>query len=158
MSNKVDERITRIRFDNDQFERGVATSMQSLDRLKNKLESTESVEAFTGIQKTVDKMDFGGLEKAISSIGDKFSYLRMIAINVLSDIATQAVNTGISLVRNLSTDNIAAGWEKYDQELQAVQTIMVTLDDTPLEEIEKSLNSDGINDKFIDNMKKKLNI
>ena len=55
MSTKVDERITRIRFDNDQFERGVATSMQSLDRRKNKLESTESVEAFTGIQKAAEK-------------------------------------------------------------------------------------------------------
>lgn len=143
MSNKVDERITRIRFDNDQFERGVATSMQSLDRLKNKLESTESVEAFTGIQKAADKTDFSGLEKAISSVGDKFSYLRMIAINVLSDIASKAISTGISLVKNLSTDNIAAGWEKYDQEVQAVQTIMVTLDDTTIEEVEDHLKKVG---------------
>ena len=143
MSNKVDERITRIRFDNDQFERGVATSMQSLDRLKNKLESTESVEAFTGIQRAADKTDFSGLEKAISSVGDKFSYLRMIAINVLSDIASRAVSTGIALVKNLSTDNIAAGWEKYDQEVQAVQTIMVTLDDTTIEEVEEHLKKVG---------------
>lgn len=143
MSNKVDERITRIRFDNDQFERGVATSMQSLDRLKNKLESTESVEAFTGIQRAADKTDFSGLEKAISSVGDKFSYLRMIAINVLSDIASKAISTGVSLVKNLSTDNIAAGWEKYDQEVQAVQTVMVTLDDTTIEEVEDHLKKVG---------------
>lgn len=143
MSNKVDERITRIRFDNDQFERGVATSMQSLDRLKNKLESTESVEAFTGIQRAADKTDFSGLEKAISSVGDKFSYLRMIAINVLSDIASQAISTGVAMVKNLSTDNIAAGWEKYDQEVQAVQTIMVTLDDTTIEEVEDHLKKVG---------------
>lgn len=143
MSNKIDERITRIRFDNDQFERGVATSMQSLDRLKNKLESTESIEAFTGIQRAADKTDFSGLEKAITSVGDKFSYLRMIAINVLSDIANRAISTGVSLVKNLSTDNIAAGWEKYDQEVQAVQTIMVTLDDTTIEEVEDHLKKVG---------------
>lgn len=143
MSNKLDERITRIRFDNDQFERGVATSMQSLDRLKNKLEATESVEAFSGITKSAEKTDLSGIEKAIDSVGDKFNALRMIAINVLSDIATQAINTGVAMVKNLSTDNIAAGWTKYDQELQAVQTIMVTLDDTPLEEVEKSLKKIG---------------
>lgn len=143
MSNKVDERITRIRFDNDQFERGVATSMQSLDRLKNKLESTESVEAFTGIQKAADKTDLSGITKAIEGIGDKFSVLRMTAINVLSDIATQVKNTGIAMVKNLSTDNIAAGWAKYDQEVQAVQTIMVTLDDTPIEEVEDHLQKIG---------------
>lgn len=143
MSNKVDERITRIRFDNDQFERGVATSMQSLDRLKNKLESTESFEAFTGIQKAADKTDLSGITKAIEGVSEKFSYLRMIAINVLSDIASQALSTGVAMVKNLSVDNIAAGWGKYDQELQAVQTIMVTLDDTPLEEVEKSLKKIG---------------
>lgn len=143
MSNKVDERITRIRFDNDQFERGVATSMQSLDRLKNKLESTESVEAFSGVTKAAEKTDLSGITKAIEGVSEKFSYLRMIAINVLSDIASQAISTGVAMVKNLSTDNIAAGWGKYDQELQAVQTIMVTLDDTPLEEVEKSLKKIG---------------
>ena len=143
MSNKVDERITRIRFDNDQFERGVATSMQSLDRLKNKLESTESVEAFSGVTKAAEKTDLSGITKAIEGVSEKFSYLRMIAINVLSDIASQAISTGVAMVKNLSTDNIAAGWSKYDQELQAVQTIMVTLDDTPLEEVEKSLKKIG---------------
>lgn len=143
MSNKVDERITRIRFDNDQFERGVATSMQSLDRLKNKLESTESVEAFSGVTKAAEKTDLSGITKAIEGVSEKFSYLRMIAINVLSDIASQAISTGVAMVKNLSIDNIAAGWGKYDQELQAVQTIMVTLDDTPLEEVEKSLKKIG---------------
>ena len=139
MSNKLDERITRIRFDNDQFERGVATSMQSLDRLKNKLESTESVDAFSGITKSAEKTDLSGIERAIDSVGDKFSALRMIAINVLSDIATQAINTGVALVKNLSTDNIAVGWQKYNEEVSAVQTIMVTLDDTPIEEVEDRL-------------------
>ena len=139
MSNKVDERITRIRFDNDQFERGVATSMQSLDRLKNKLEDTESINAFSGIEKAANNTDISALGRAVESISDKFSTLRMVAINVLSDIASSAIQTGIEFTKSLSVDNIAAGWQKYDEEVQAVQTIMVTLDDTPMADVEASL-------------------
>ena len=139
MSNKVDERTTRIRFDNAQFERGVSTSMQSLDRLKNKLESTESITAFSGIQKSSDNVNFNGLISAINGVSDKFSALRMMAINVLSDIVSSAINAGVSFTKALSVDNIAAGWQKYDEEVQAVQTIMVTLEDTPLENVEEAL-------------------
>lgn len=117
--------------------------MQSLDRLKNKLDSTESAEAFSGLQKAADKTDLSGIMKAIDGISDKFSTLRMVAINVLSDIASNALRTGEAIVKNLSTDNIAAGWEKYGQEVQAVQTIMVTLDDTPIEEVERQLKKIG---------------
>ena len=139
MSNKVDERITRIRFDNDQFEKGVATSLQSIDRLKNKLESTESVHAFEGIQRSADKTDLSGIAKAVDNISDKFSVLRGVAIGVLTDIARKAIETGVDLAISLSLDNMLAGWQKYDQEVQAVQTIMVTLDDTPIEDVEKAL-------------------
>lgn len=143
MSNKVDERITRIRFDNDQFEKGVATSLQSIDRLKNKLESTESIRAFEGIQRSADKTDLSGIAKAVDTISDKFSILRGVAIGVLSDIVTKAISAGESMVKSLSVDNMIAGWQKYDQEVSAVQTIMVTLEDTPIEEIEKALEKVG---------------
>ena len=35
MSNVVDNRVLEMRFDNAQFERGVATSMSTLDKLKS---------------------------------------------------------------------------------------------------------------------------
>ncbi len=139
MSNKVDERITRIRFDNDQFERGIATSIQSLDRLKNKLESTESINAFSGIQRASAKVDFTGIETAVESVTQKFSILRDAATRALSQIMADAIRTGATLVKSLSVDQISAGWQKYNDEVQAVQTIMVTLDDTPMEEVEDHL-------------------
>lgn len=37
MSRTIDERIVEMRFDNAQFEKGVATSMSTLDKLKKSL-------------------------------------------------------------------------------------------------------------------------
>ena len=34
MSQTVDNKVVEMRFDNDQFEKGVATSMSTIDKLK----------------------------------------------------------------------------------------------------------------------------
>lgn len=138
--SSVDERIVRMKFDNAQFEKGVEESLDSIDRLNKKLDSTESATAFEGISKAADNVDMSGIEKAVDHISDRFSVLGTIATTVLVNIANQAFQTGEALVKSLSVDNITEGWNKYDQEVQAVQTIMVTLGDTTtMEEVEGQL-------------------
>lgn len=138
--SSVDERIVRMKFDNAQFEKGVEESLSSIDRLNKKLDSTESATAFEGISKAADNVDMSGIEKAVDHIADRFSILGTIATTVLVNIANQAFQTGEALVKSLSVDNITEGWNKYDQEVQAVQTIMVTLGDTTtMEEVEGQL-------------------
>lgn len=138
--SSVDERVVRMKFDNAQFEKGVEESLDSIDRLNKKLDSTESATAFEGISKAADNVDMSGIEKAVDHIADRFSVFGTIATTVLVNIANQAFQTGEALVKSLTVDNIMAGWEKYDQEVQAVQTIMVTLGDTTtMEEVEGQL-------------------
>ena len=138
--SSVDERIVRMKFDNAQFEQGVSESLNSIDRLNKKLDSTESVTAFEGLSKSADNVDLSGIEKAVDHIADRFSVLGTIATTVLVNIANQAFQTGQALVKSLSVDNIVEGWNKYDQEVQSVQTIMVTLGDTTtMEEVEGQL-------------------
>lgn len=139
--SSVDERIVRMKFDNAQFEKGVEESLGSIDRLNKKLDSTESATAFEGISKSANNVDMSGIEKAVDHIANKFSVLGTIATTVLVNIANQAFQTGQALIKSLTTDNIIAGWEKYDQEVQSVQTIMVTLGDTTtMEEVEDRLS------------------
>ena len=48
MSNTVDSRVVEMRFDNKQFESNVATSMSTLDKLKQKLNLTSSAKSLEG--------------------------------------------------------------------------------------------------------------
>ena len=43
MSTTVDNRVLEMRFDNKQFESGVATTMSTLDKLKKKTEFIRSI-------------------------------------------------------------------------------------------------------------------
>ena len=55
MSKTVDERIVEMRFDNAQFEKNVATSMSTLDKLKQKLKLSDASKGFENINSAAKK-------------------------------------------------------------------------------------------------------
>ena len=61
MSKTVDERIVEMRFDNAQFEKNVATSMSTLDKLKQKLKLSDASKGFENINSAAKKVDMNGL-------------------------------------------------------------------------------------------------
>lgn len=109
MSNVVDDRVVKMKFDNEQFEDGVKDTMRSLDDLDKDL-------------KNLDKSNFGsGLEGALSGIGgavddlaDRFDGWGIFVKRIIENVADFAYEQGLKMVKSLSTDNIMAGWQKYE--------------------------------------------
>lgn len=105
MSRTIDDRVVEMQFDNGQFERNVAESMSTIDKLKQSL-------------------NFGGVGDSIGSLGQKFSAFETICVGALMRIGSQAVETGEQLIKSLSIDNISAGWEKFGEKTRSVGTLV----------------------------------
>lgn len=112
MSNKIDQRIVEMSFENHKFEKGIHQSKNSLKEFSNALQNMG-----TG-------KDFTGLENSVQSIGSSFSMLEQIGIGALRRIGEAALGAGAQLVKNLAFDPIAQGMTKYEQKTASVQTIM----------------------------------
>jgi len=112
MSNKIDQRIVEMSFENKKFEKGIAESGTSLKEFSKALKDTG-----TG-------KNFDGLEKSVGSLSSSFSALEQIGIGALRRIGEAAVDAGAKLLKNLTIDQLASGWTKYEQKLASVQTIM----------------------------------
>ena len=56
MGANVDERIVRMKFDNAQFEKGIATSMSSLEKFHNSLHSKEGTKGLQEVASGVEKI------------------------------------------------------------------------------------------------------
>lgn len=104
MSDKVETRVVEMKFDNEQFERGIKQSMNSLNKFEKKL--------------SIDNVS-DGLKKASRS----FSIYEVTAITALANISNRLVNFGVQLVKSLSVDNISAGWTKFGEKTTAVATM-----------------------------------
>ena len=97
MSKTVDERIVEMRFDNAQFEKNVATSMSTLDKLKQKLKLSDASKGFENINSVAKKVDMNGLSSGIEVVSAKFSALQVIGVTALANITNSAVDAGKSL-------------------------------------------------------------
>ena len=124
MSTTIDERVVEMRFDNKQFESNVATSMSTLEKLKQKLNLSGASKGFEDISSAAKKVDMSGLDRAVENVQAKFSALDVVAVTALANITNSAVNAGKNLVKSLTIDQVTAGWKKYEDKTASVQTIM----------------------------------
>lgn len=120
MSKTVDQRVVEMRFDNNQFEKGIAQSIGSLNNLKASLNFGDSI----------SKSDINSLTSNLSSIGtsvdniaSKFTAFGAVAAGVLMNVAGQVVDLGKSMVGDL-LNNVTAGYKRYEEMMTSVQTIM----------------------------------
>ncbi len=124
MSKTIDEKVVSMQFDNSKFEKNVQTSMSTLDKLKAKLNLSDSAKGLENINASVKKVDMNPLANGVETVKAKFSAMEVIAVTALANITNSAVNAGKRLVSSLTIDQVTSGWQKYTDKTSSVQTIM----------------------------------
>ena len=124
MSNVVDERILSMKFDNKQFESGVATSMSTLDKLKQKLNLKGAAEGLQNVSAAVKNINFSGVSSGIETVQAKFSAMEVVAMTTISRITNSVITLGKRLASAVTIDPIKDGFREYETQMNAVQTIL----------------------------------
>lgn len=124
MSKTIDERVVSMQFDNKKFEANVSTTMNTLDKLKQKLKMDGASKGLENVEKSIKKFDASAITKGMEKVQASFSTWEMVAFSAINRIVNKAIDAGERLVKSLSVDQISAGWEKYGQKTTSVQTIM----------------------------------
>ena len=124
MSKQVDERVVEMRFDNAQFERNVSTSMSTLDKLKKSLNLDGAAKGLENVNVAAKSCDFSVMGNSIDTIKAKFSALQVMAVTALANITNSAVNAGKRMVSAITIEPIKAGFQEYETQMNAVQTIL----------------------------------
>jgi hypothetical protein len=142
MSRKIDERIVEMRFDNRQFEQNVQTSLSTLDKLKRGLDLDNAAKSLDGLGDAAKRCDMSVLGKSVETVQAKFSAFQVVAMTTLSNITNSAVNTGKRLVSALTIDPIKTGFQEYETQIGAVQTILANTqhEGTNLQQVNRALD------------------
>lgn len=120
----VDNRVVKLTFDNAAFEKGIQTTLTSLDKLKSALSFEGAKNGFADISAAAGKLDMQTISDGIEGVSKKFIALSTVAITALAGIASKAIDVGTTLVKSLSLDNVIAGFQEYQTNLQSIQTIL----------------------------------
>ena len=124
MSKIVDERVVEMRFDNAQFERGVTTSISTLDKLKAKLNFKDSSKGLEEVGRAANQVRFDGMIDGINTVNARFSYLQGTIQHQLNNIVDSCVTAGKRIVSALTTRPVKDGFAEYETQMNAVQTIL----------------------------------
>lgn len=105
MANDVDKQVVAVEFDNSKFDKNVKKSSSTLDEFKSKLR-------------------FEDASKSLEAVAKKLNKLDAVTFTVINNITNRVINLGVQLVKSLSVNNIAAGWDKFGNKTVATATIM----------------------------------
>ena len=142
MSKEVDERVVEMRFNNALFESKVQQTMRSLAALNEKLMFKGAEKGFEKVSDSSEKVKFNALLNALDNLSQKFSAVEVIGVTALMRITNQAVDAGERLVKALSLDPIISGFQEYETQINAVQTILANTSSkgTTLDQVNAALD------------------
>lgn len=101
MADVVENRIVEMEFDNKDFEQGVATSLSTLEKLKEALQFNNSSKGFTELQNSIKSIDFSPIENSLHSLESGFmTLLGSLKRNFFDQISNNIINLGTQLYQN----------------------------------------------------------
>lgn len=144
MSTTVDERVVEMRFDNKQFEQNIQTSLSSLNKLKKSLNLEGAAKGLETVNDAANKCsgNMSPLSNAVETVRVRFSALEVMAITALQNITNSALAAGKNLVSAFIIDPIKTGFEEYETQINAVQTILANTSSkgTTLDQVNNALD------------------
>lgn len=144
MSTTVDERVVEMRFDNKQFEQNIQTSLSSIDKLKKSLNLEGAAKGLETVNDAANKCsgNMSPLSNAVETVRVRFSALEVMAITALQNITNSALAAGKNLVSAFTIDPIKTGFEEYETQINAVQTILANTSSkgTTLDQVNNALD------------------
>lgn len=119
----IDKRIVEMEFDNKQFEKGVSTSMDTLDKLNKKLELSDGQKGLTNISKAANSIKLDGLESGIEALNKRFSAFGIAGMTVIKNLTEAGIQLGKNLWNN-TIGQIQQGGRARAQNIQQAKFML----------------------------------
>lgn len=142
MSKTVDNRVVEMQFDNKQFESGVRTTLNSLKKLKESLKLDNATKGFDELDKAAKHVSMDHLINSVDIVGKRFTTMGIVAMTAIQNITNSAMAAGKQLVNAFTIDPVKSGFQEYETQINAVQTILANTESkgSTLEDVNKALD------------------
>lgn len=140
MSTTIDKRLVEMGFDNQQFERNVKTSIDSLGNLKKGLQLDNSAKSLKNLSDTAKAFSLGNISDGVQNISNKFSAFGAIGFTVLQNLTNSAIQFGQTIITNIMNP-MKMGFAEYETQMNAIQTTLANTESkgTTLKDVNAAL-------------------
>lgn len=117
MSTDIETKIVEMRFDNEQFAKGVQDTLKDLENLKKSLNIEDSAKSFYLLDKAAQSVKLDGLVSGVDYLTKRFSNLGIVAMTVVQNITNSLIDMTKKGV-NFLTQSIVSGGIKRSMNIE----------------------------------------
>lgn len=141
----VDNRIVRMRFDNQGFQGKVQQTIGSMKQLGESLKMKGAESGLGGLGDKIRSLGQGNmveLGNEVDTVNHKFSTMSLVAASALMKIADSAISAGANLAKSLTIEPVMTGFQEYELKMNSIKTILTNTahEGTTLDQVTKALN------------------
>ncbi len=120
----VDDKVVSMRFDNAAFQRNLAETIQSLDKLRQSLNFADSTRGMNELSAVSKRFDMSSMGNAIDGISTKFLALATIGVTALSRLTNSVISAGARFAKSFTIAPVMAGFNEFETNMGSIQTIL----------------------------------
>nr|DAL46697.1 MAG TPA_asm: tail tape measure [Caudoviricetes sp.] len=98
-----------MRFDNQQFERNVQTSIDSIGRLQNSLQMKGATDGLKSVEKTANEISLDKIAVGVEALQNRFSTLGIVGMRAIENITDSVIRLATKTVNFLTNGIIQGG-------------------------------------------------
>ena len=130
MSQTLDQRVVELQFDNAEFEKGIKTTLESLEKLNEKLELKDAGKGFEELQKAADSLTLSKIADSVDDLTQSFKGLYTIGgrvANMVKKFISKNLLKALTSVPRTFFSSIKGGLDEYTTQIDATQTIFINV-------------------------------
>ena len=130
MSQTLDQRVVELQFDNAEFEKGIKTTLESLEKLNEKLELKDAGKGFEELQKAADSLTLSKIADSVDDLTQSFKGLYTIGgrvANMVKNFISKNLLKAVTSVPRTFLSSIKSGLDEYTTQIDATQTIFINV-------------------------------
>lgn len=124
--SSVDNRVVNMTFNNAQFENGIKQSTQSIQNLKQNLQTLAEqkgmdnvADTFGSLKGAVDSVSLQNISASLDSLQSHFSVLGISGMTFVSELTKSFMGLGTTIKQNLIDPIVSGGWSRASNIEQA---------------------------------------
>lgn len=124
MSKSIDEKVLALRFNNKQFDAGVDSSLQKIDKLNKGLKLDGASKGLEKVSKTAKDMDMSKMEVSIDRVVAKMGVLNTVTMTFIERAVNGFLDMNKKIIDTFAIKPVTTGFNEYELKMSSVQTIM----------------------------------
>lgn len=124
MARSIDNRVAQLTLENKQFEAAAAQSLKTVNKLDDAFKMADGVKGMKDLGDATKSVNVEGLLNSANKVRVQFVAMEEAARQLIRSVTHDIYQQGKSMVKGLTIDQVASGWDKYTEKLSAVTTLM----------------------------------